>query len=254
MKNACIVLVLMFISVVLVSVPSSASAASAEAGFRGTYWGVDLSARQDMRDISCEDGFCSYVRSKEDLSMGGAIVTSVTYRTLHGQFVEVVIEAPVETRQGQSPGFESENFLTLKKVCHDRFGKTSFAASFETVRAEIYRWEYTDIRKILRVNLNKNSMQLTITDYDLLKRLKDAPEKRQEALTEKTVKPEAGVEQSGETIPAPTEVTGDTSEVTSAKEGKRGTPKGLKKAAKVLRWLFVNDNPATGDDPAVQPH
>ena len=253
MKNTRIVLVFLFISTVLVSVPSGARAASDEAGFMGIDWGTDLSARQDMRRISCEDAFCSYVRDTDDLSMGEAQLTSVTYRTVSDRFVEVVIDGPVETRQGQSPEFESENFLALKNVCHDRFGKTSFAASFETVRAEQYRWEYTDIRKILRVNLNKNHLQLTITDHDLLERLKEAPAELPEAGTEKTLEPKVSVEQSGETTPAPADVTGGTSGGASSSEEEKTTPKGLKKAAKMLRWLFVNDDPATGNDQSEKP-
>ena len=240
MKNTRIVLVFLFISTVLVSVPSGARAASDEAGFMGIDWGTDLSARQDMRRISCEDAFCSYVRDTDDLSMGEAILTSITYRTVSGRFVEVVMDGPVETRQGQSPEFESENFLALKNVCHDRFGKTSFAASFETVRAEQYRWEYTDIRKILRVN-------------DLLERLKEEPAKLPETGTGKILKSKVSVEQSGETTPAPTDVTGGTSGGASSLEEEKARPKGLRKAAKMMRWLFVNDDPAAGDDPSEKP-
>jgi hypothetical protein len=250
MKNARIAVVFLFISAMLVSVPSGVPAASDETGFRGIDWGADLSGRQDMRRISSEDAFSTYVRSTEDLSMADAVVTSVLYRTYHDRFVEVVIEAPVETRQGQAPGFESENLLAFKKVCHDRFGKISFAVTFETVRAEQYRWEYSDIRKILRINLRKNHMELKITDHALLENLKESPERLPVAGSEKTLKSPAGDESAGETTPAPSDVTGGTS---ASEEEKKDTPKGLEKAAKVLRWLFVNDNPATGDDPAVKP-
>jgi hypothetical protein len=254
MKRSRNVLIVLFISALFISLPAWARAASDETGFRGIGWGNDLSSRQDMRRISCEKGFCTYVRDREELSMADAIITSVVYRAFNGRFVEAEIEAPVETRQGQSPGFESENFLTLKNICHELYGKTSFAVTLESVRAEQYRWEYTDIRKILRVNINKNTMQLTITDHALLEQLKDAPAGMTETLTDEQRDQEAVVENAGETPPASADMAAGSNDTSSTQGEKKSTSKGFKKAAKVLRWLFVNDNAEPGDEPPVTPH
>ncbi|HOO37152.1 MAG TPA: hypothetical protein PLU81_14870 [Deltaproteobacteria bacterium] len=253
MKRSRNVLIVLFISALFISLPAGVLAESDETGFRGIGWGEDLSARQDMRRISCEKGFCSYVRDREELSMADAIITSVVYRAFNGRFVEAEIEAPVETRQGQSPGFESENFVSLKNICHELYGKTSFAVTLESVRAEQYRWEYTDIRKILRVNINKNTMQLTITDHALLDQLKEAPAGMQETLKDEQRDQEAGGENAKEPSPAPADMAADSTGTSSTEKEKKSTSKGFKKAAKVLRWLFVNDDAESGDEPPEVP-
>ena len=154
----------------LAALPSGVLA-SGEEGFRDIPWGTDLSGHPEMRRISCEGEYCSYVRSGEDLSLGEALVSSITYRTFNGRFVEAVIEAQAETRDGQAPGVDSGNFIAFRQACHDLFGPTTFAASFEYLRAEQYRWEATDIRKVLKVNFNKNHLALSITNHSLLARL-----------------------------------------------------------------------------------
>lgn len=148
-----------------------AASASVEEGFRGIPWGANLSGHPDMRRITCEDASCTYVRSGEDLRLGEALVSSITYRACEGRFVEATIEAPAETRDGQAPGAGSENFLVFRQACQNLFGPTTFEASFEYLHADQYRWEATDIRKVLRVNFNKNHLSLSITDHGLLKRL-----------------------------------------------------------------------------------
>ena len=231
MEKTCITAVFLCFITLYAGAASAAADASYDTGFCGIFWGEDLSARNDMRRISCDDSFCSYVRSMEDLSMGEALLDSVTCHGIRGRFVEVVLEAPVETVPGKPSCPQSENFLAFKKICHERFGKTSFAASFESIRADQYRWEYTNIRKILKVNFNRNHMELTITDHDLLTQLKDGSE----AIPSK----------SGENAAeSRTDAGEDLSGGSDAEEaGNNATSSGMKKTGKFLKWLFVNDNP-----------
>ena len=251
MRNEHIIVVFLFVSALLISVFQAAASASGETGFRSIHWGSDLSTHTDMRRISCDDTWCSHVRSMEDLSMGEALLNSVTYRSMKGRFVEVIIEAPVEAELGKKAGSNSENFLAFKRICHEHFGKTSFAAMFENIHAEQYRWEYTNIHKILKVNFNKNHMELTITDHDLLKRLKDeksdAPAKSGQDVAEPCIDDKS----LDEKMPEGKDTSADAADMSSGEENEKtkGSPV-VKKTGKFLKWLFVTDNPGGEDGPS----
>lgn len=243
MRNVRIIVLSLFIAVLFACPPLLAADASCDAGFRGIGWGEDLSVNKDMRLISCEDQLCSYVRSMEDLNMEGAVLNSVVYRSLGGRFVETVIEAPVETDPGQPSGPQSKNFLAFRQLCQERFGKTSFAASFEALHADQYRWEYTNIRKVLKVNFNKNRMELTITDHDLAKGLEDSSAEISEHSGQSNETQHTDVRNPEEVTPVQTDAGDGTSGESAPAEKKDGKiPTGVKKVGKFLKWLFVNDD------------
>lgn len=258
MKNARIS-VFLILFVLLISVPAVAPA-SDEQGFRGISWGADISAHTEMRRISCEGSFCSYVRSGEDLSMNDAMISSVTYRTFKNRFVEVSIEALAETLEERKPGPESANFLAFRQACHDSFGPTSFAASFEYLRAEQYRWEQTGVRKVLKINFNKNHMLLSIMNHDLLKQLNVEAEEIPEdsGIGHPGAPPALSGKASGEGSPALTdELDGKTGEPARPAEAGKKTLPGFGKAGKLLRWIFVNDEPSAApeaDIPGMNTH
>ena len=231
--------------ILIVGMPPAASAADEE-GFRGIPWGTDLSTHPEMRLISCEGAFCSYARSGDDLSMGEARVSSITYRTFRKHFTEVCIEAPAEIREGEEPGLQSGNFLALRQACRDLFGPTSFAASFEYLRAEQYRWEQTGIRKVLKINFNKNHMLLSIIDHDLLKVIRDgegAPDVSGREGREELSG--ASREDSSEVSPARTDDAGGAAPG-NARSGERESTSrsGFGKVGDFLRRIFVNDGPS----------
>ncbi len=221
-------LALLLLAAVLIS---PLAQASGDGEFRGIVWGTDLSAHPEMRRLACEeDHTCSFARNREELGLDGALLSSVTYHTFKGRFTEVILEAPAELENGRKAGPESANYQALLRYCRESYGPTSFASTFDTFRAEQYRWEQTGVRKVLQVNFNKNTLKLSIRDHDLIKGLKAASDDE----------PATGV------APSEAGLTGQ-GEATSAPSGATG---GLKRLGGFLRWLFVTDEPAV--DPTLE--
>ncbi len=237
--------VLVFLSLVfvMISAPDVRAEAPGDETFRGIPWGTALSTHPDMRQTSCKEDSCSYVRDKEALTMGAAQLTSITYRAYRDHLVEVIIEAPVEVEAGRSPGRDSGNFLTFRQLCHDWFGKTTFAYSFETFGADQFRWEETGIRKVLRVTFSKNYMQLSISADDLIKGLE-----QEEDL------PGSRALGTGADTGAPAAVKSGEAEASPPPAGPGKSPKaGRKGLGKFFHWLFtpdgpINEDPARGTD------
>lgn len=249
MKSTRIPMFILVFSVLTISLPSIATA-SDETEFRGVPWGADLSVHPEMRRVpqEGEGEYCSYVRSGEDLSMGEAMISSITYRSFRNRFVEVRIEALAETREGLEPGLKSGNFLAFRQACQDSFGPTSFAASFERLRAEHFRWEQTGVRKVLKVNFGKNEMILSIVNHDLLKQIQETEAVTQGPAAEVRQEDTAlSGEPSGEESPARLEESSGKSNEPERTARGRGNPLSelLRKAGNFLRWIHETSDPSS---------
>lgn len=117
-------------------------------GFRGIKWGEDISSRDDMDPHSAgADKTVSYTRNRDEVFLGGVMLSSLIYDYWDGKFSGVFMLFR-----------DADRFEKIKDICFERYGKVKMRARYP----EEYAWEGKTAVVFLEYNSIKKSGSMSI--------------------------------------------------------------------------------------------